>query len=221
MRSSGHVNIAPLEPPDWIRVEFEHGLLNRSRLSKRASEKKHAAAFRFMNNQVQWNGKRGSVRGYWQNEDGSLVEIHPEVLGDPEPGPLLSSNWIAGDTSSNQSTQEGSQGGQPCVAVEEGRPLHAQLCSSTFHTVPTVGDRIAEGVDGKRTYEKHSHVPVPWGDGGGQGSYQPWMPEQTRDGVPRGASPVVHRGDQARLLLNMGSEERFNTLMEDSNSWGK
>lgn len=66
MRSSGHVDIAPLEPSDWIRVESRHGILNRSRLSKKASEKKHAAASRFMNNQVQWNGERGSVRGYWQ-----------------------------------------------------------------------------------------------------------------------------------------------------------
>jgi len=36
-----------------------------------------------------------------------------------------------------------------------------------------------------------------------------------------GAGPVIYGGDQARLLLDMGPEEMFDTLLDDAEKWGK
>ena len=181
-----NVAIVPLKPSDWNSVEFQNGTLDRDQMSEKTWKRKHAGAFHIMHKEKKWDGNRSYLRGYWQNEDGTLVEIHPDFLGDPEPSLLPSSICIPDDTRLNQATREGSHREKPRFAVEEGRPLHAQLCSSTSDTVPTVGDRIDEEGDGIRTYEEHSHLDVSWGDDGGQGSNQPRNAEETLDSLGRG-----------------------------------
>jgi len=139
-----------------MSVEYQNGPIERGSRSREARENVHTDVYQIMRNQAEWDGNRSSVRGYWQNMDGSLVEIHPDLLGEPVPRPPSSSNWRANDARSDQATQQGGHWEQPCFPQEAGKTTHDQL-HSTLDTVPNVEDIVDGGGDGMEIYEMQDH----------------------------------------------------------------
>lgn len=182
-RLSGHVGIAQIEPSQWNSVGSQKGMLGGQRRSAEAQKRIHAGAFRIMRNLDEWNGKRSPLKGYWQNKDGSLVEIHPDFLGDPEPSLLSSLICIPDDTKPNQATQKCRLGDQSRFAQEEGKTLQDQLFVSPHDTAPNDDVEVDGGGDGIEAYGLHSDLDVRRGLDSDLGSYQPQKSEGTWNGA--------------------------------------
>ena len=106
-RSPGHLGIAPLEPALWTNLTVAEDLqdvLGNHRESGEAQENTFPCVYNIVHNQMVWNGQRSPLRGFWGNEDGARVEIHPDTLGTIAPDDKTCGSNEAGDEAERSGT---------------------------------------------------------------------------------------------------------------------
>jgi hypothetical protein len=153
-RPLGHVSIAPVEPKLWKRLassENQQDALAGQRTSTEARKSTFRCVYRIMHNELSWDGERSPLRGYWKNEDGTLVEIHPEFLGvdpdDPEGGPLSLSDWLPDGPRQVLPTRDVEDWHEPRFAQEDDGAVYDHFRVLPPGTVPTLRTRSPQTSD--------------------------------------------------------------------------